>query len=234
MTLLHAYRSHAGLRRENNEDTLAALPEKGLWIVADGMGGHEQGEVASRLAVETICAEIESGKSLEAAIDTANTLVLSQPARNPGYGMGTTIVIAQTNTNRYRIAWVGDSRAYLWNGALTQLSTDHSYIQELMDAGELDAQDARTHPYRSMLTQALGITYPDELQIGIAEGELNPGDGLLLCTDGLTEELADEQIADCLAESGDAEATAQQLLDKSLDSGGKDNVTFIWLVAEAS
>lgn len=227
--LRYAYRSHTGMVRVTNEDALAVKPELGLWVVADGMGGHERGDVASRLTVETVCREVEAGHSATSAIISANHTVLSQPSDNPALAMGTTVVVMRTDAHSFRLAWVGDSRAYHWNGGLRQLSTDHSYVQELVDAGHLNANEAASHPYRSMLTQAIGVSPPDELEIGRVEGPLDPGDGLLLCSDGLTEELSDAAIARCIAATSDPEEVADQLLARTLEAGGRDNVTFIWL-----
>lgn len=225
-------RTDIGLRRSTNEDNMAAVPELGLWIVADGMGGHEQGEIASRLAVETLQERIRAGQTLEVGIRATNDIIARQPAVNPAFSMGTTVVAVLIEDYHYRIAWVGDSRAYLWNGELKQLTTDHSYVQGLVEAGKLNSADRRTHPRRSALTQALGVTDTCELRIGVVEGELLPGNGLLLCTDGLTGELTDEEIADCLTQTTDPESIAQKLLDNALSAGGKDNVTLIWLLVK--
>lgn len=223
-------RTDIGLKRGINEDSMAAVPELGLWVIADGMGGHEQGEVASRLAVETLQENIRTGKTLEVGIRAASNVIIRQPTVNPAFAMGTTVVAALVEGNHYCIAWVGDSRAYLWNGGLSQITIDHSYVQGLVEAGELDPADMRTHPDRSLLTQALGVTDTRDLQIGIVEGDLLPGNGLLLCTDGLTDELTDDEIAACLAQTTDPEDAAQKLLDSALSAGGKDNVTLIWLL----
>src|SRR5207342_3775552 len=121
--------------------------------------------------------------------------------------MGTTMVALRLDENRFELAWVGDSRAYLWNGQLRQLSSDHSYVQELIDQGAITAEQARTHPHRNVVTQALGVTDPDALKVETISGELRPGFQILLCSDGLTEEVDDTQIANLL---GQTDLSAQE------------------------
>ena len=141
--------SHVGLRRELNEDTYYSDSELGLWLVADGMGGHEFGEVASALARDAVVREVRAGKSLTDAIRSADEDIIRQSKRRAdSLPMGTTMVALRVNDNRFELGWVGDSRAYLWNGQLRQLSSDHSYVQELIDQGAITAEQARTHPHR--------------------------------------------------------------------------------------
>ncbi|TXH64081.1 MAG: serine/threonine-protein phosphatase [Thermomonas sp.] len=222
--------SHVGLRRELNEDTYYGDSELGLWLVADGMGGHEYGEVASALARETIVREIRGGTPLAEAIRIADEdIIRCSKRRGDSLPMGTTVVAARVNGSRFEVAWVGDSRVYLWrDGALTQISQDHSYVQELIAQGAITADQARSHPHRNVVTQALGVTDPNQLNVETLSGELRPGMQLLLCSDGLTEEVDDRSIAKVLAHQ---ECSAQECVDglvaAALDGGGSDNVTVV-------
>jgi len=143
--------------------------------------------------------------------------------------MGTTVVAARVQGNRFEVAWVGDSRAYLWrDGQLAQLSQDHSYVQELIAQGALTSEQARSHPHRNVVTQALGVTDPNQLNVETLTGELRPGMQLLLCSDGLTEEVDDRDIAAALRqEDCSAQETVDTLIAAALDGGGSDNVTAI-------
>ena len=154
--------SHVGLRRELNEDTYYANADLGLWLVADGMGGHEFGEVASALAREVIVAKVREGESLETAIRSADEEIIRHSRqRREALPMGTTVAAVRIQDGRFEVAWVGDSRAYVWNGQLCQLSQDHSYVQELVERGAITAEQARSHPHRNVVTQALGVTGTD-------------------------------------------------------------------------
>ncbi|SEK73322.1 protein phosphatase [Pseudoxanthomonas sp. GM95] len=222
--------SHVGLRRALNEDTYYGDSDLGLWLVADGMGGHACGEVASALARETIVREIRDGKTLGQAIRVADEeIIRTSRRRNDSLPMGTTVVAARVQGNRFEVAWVGDSRAYLWrDGQLAQLSQDHSYVQELIAQGALTSEQARSHPHRNVVTQALGVTDPAQLNVETLTGDLRPGMQLLLCSDGLTEEVDDRGIAEALRQD---DCSAQELVDTliaaALDGGGSDNVTAI-------
>jgi len=224
--------SHVGLRRELNEDTYYGDAELGLWLVADGMGGHDSGEVASALARDAIVREVRAGRSLADAILRANDDIIRQSRqRNDNMPMGTTVVAVRVASGgRFELAWVGDSRAYLWNGRLRQVSSDHSYVQELIDQGQLTPDQARSHPYRNVVTKALGVTEPDKLAIETVTGELRPGMALLLCSDGLTEEVDDAMIAAALAQKDvSAQECVDHLVAAALDGGGSDNVTAVLL-----
>ena len=222
--------THAGLRRELNEDTYYGDSELGLWLVADGMGGHEYGEVASALARETIVREIRDGTPLPQAIRIADEeIIRASRRRNDALPMGTTVVAARVQGKRFEVAWVGDSRAYLWrDGQLAQLSHDHSFVQQLIASGALTSEQARNHPQRNVVTQALGVTDPTHLNVESLTGELQPGMQLLLCSDGLTEEVDDGGIAGVLAQ---ADCSAQECVDglvaAALDGGGSDNITAV-------
>ena len=221
--------SHVGLRREHNEDTYYGDGELGLWLVADGMGGHEFGEVASALARDTIVREIRAGRPLAQAIQAADEEIIKHSRRRAeALPMGTTIAAARVKGERFEIAWVGDSRVYLWNGELRQISQDHSYVQELIDQGAITHEQARSHPHRNVVTQALGVTDPQSLKVETIAGEFKPGMQLLLCSDGLTEEVDDLTIARVLGKRDlSAQECVDQLIVAALDGGGSDNVTVV-------
>ncbi len=222
--------THVGLRREHNEDTYYADGELGLWLVADGMGGHEHGEVASALARDTLVREVAAGSDLVRAIQLADEEIIRHSTRrSEALPMGTTIAAARvTASGDYEVAWVGDSRIYVWNGGLKQLSQDHSYVQELIDQGAITSEQARSHPHRNVVTQALGVTDPQALRVECVRGQLASGTQLLLCSDGLTEEVSDSMIAGIV---GRQDLSAQECVDHlvlaALDGGGSDNVTVI-------
>jgi protein phosphatase len=222
--------THVGLRRELNEDTYYGDSELGLWLVADGMGGHEYGEVASALARETIVREIRDGTPLATAIRVADEEIIRiSRRRHDALPMGTTVVAARINGNRFEVAWVGDSRVYLWrDNQLVQLSQDHSYVQELIANGAITHEQARSHPHRNVVTQALGVTDPRNLNVETMTGELRPGMQLLLCSDGLTEEVEDRNIAKVLSHNDcSAQECVDELVAAALDGGGSDNVTVV-------
>jgi PPM family protein phosphatase len=221
--------THVGLRRELNEDTYYGDSELGLWLVADGMGGHEYGEVASALAREAIVRETRQGTPLAQAIRIADEeIIRASRKRQDALPMGTTVVATRISGNRFEVAWVGDSRVYLFDGTLKQISQDHSYVQELIDQGAITSEQARNHPHRNVVTQALGVTDPQSLRVELLRGEFGTGMQILLCSDGLTEEVSDAEIAALL---GRQELSAQECVDQlilaALDGGGSDNVTVI-------
>jgi protein phosphatase len=222
--------THVGLRRELNEDTYYGDSELGLWLVADGMGGHEYGEVASALAREAIVREVRQGMPLAQAIRTADEdIIRASHQRGDALPMGTTVVAARVAGRRFEVAWVGDSRAYLWrDGQLVQLSQDHSYVQELIGRGAISVEQARSHPHRNVVTQALGVTDPQQLNVETMSGELDAGMQLLLCSDGLTEEVGDTGISQVLSQLDcSAQECVDELVAAALDGGGSDNITVV-------
>lgn len=222
--------THVGLRREHNEDTYYADADLGLWLVADGMGGHEHGEIASALARDTLVREVGKGTELVRAIQLADEEIIRHSTRrSEALPMGTTIVALRLTSNlQFEVSWVGDSRVYVWDQELKQLSQDHSYVQELVDQGAITSEQARSHPHRNVVTQALGVTDPQSLRVESVRGELKPGMQLLLCSDGLTEEVKDSAIAAIVSRQ---DLTPQECVDHlilaALDGGGSDNVTVI-------
>ncbi len=224
--------SHCGLRRTLNEDTYYGDADLGLWLVADGMGGHDNGEIASAIARDCVAREVRDGSPLTQAITIAGEEILRQSrGRSDTLPMGTTVVAALLRNAQFEIAWVGDSRAYLWHaGKLTQLSHDHSYVQDLIAQGMLTNEEARQHPQRKMVTQALGVTSPAQLDVARLSGSLRPGTQILLCSDGLTEEVDDPTIAEILSRPGvSAQECADTLVAAALDGGGSDNITVLVL-----
>ena len=226
--LSFAAASHTGYVREINEDRFLARPELGLWLVADGMGGHAGGDIASSLATDSIGLAVNQGTPLVDAIANAHQLVCKAAANGQGLpGMGSTIVALQSQATDYQIAWVGDSRAYLWNGELTQLSKDHSYVQYLIDSGAVSPADAERHPQKHVITQSLGMPSGKPLQVDRCSCRWSQGHKVLLCSDGLTNELSDREIAEILVRSQDDQAVVDKLLEAALEKGGRDNITVV-------
>ena len=222
--------THVGLRRAHNEDTYWADDSLGLWLVAAGMGGHEYGEVASAVARDTLVREFGAGRNLAEAIRSADEAIIAlSQRRSETLPMGTTVAALRLQGGEYEVAWVGDSRVYLWqDGALRQLSQDHSYVQELVAQGAISAEQARSHPHRNMVTQALGITAPQQLQVETRRGRVEAGMQFLICSDGLTEEVDDGSIATVLARDElAAQECVEHLILAALDAGGSDNVTVL-------
>lgn len=230
MIIEFGHGTHVGLRREHNEDTYHGDAALGLWLVADGMGGHEHGEVASAMARSAVVEGVENGLSIVDAIARANREIIAHAqGRNEDLPMGTTIVAVRFLGQRFEAAWVGDSRIYHWHaGKLTQISADHSYVRTLVEQGIVTAEQARRHPHRNVITQALGVTDPENLQIERVDGQLSRGDQLLLCSDGLTEEVDEGAIAALLArEDIGSQECVDQLILAALNHGGSDNITAI-------
>jgi len=224
--------THEGLKRDHNEDTYAMEPEYNTWVVTDGMGGHQHGEVASAMARDFVVAGIKQGKSLEEAVRYAGQLVAEEAHRgDEPLPMGTTVVACHLVANKAKFAWVGDSRIYALSpeNELKQVSNDHSYVQELVDQGAISIEQARAHPHRNVVTQALGVSSVDDLFVETAEMDIESGHRLLLCSDGLTEEVADSEISHMLARRIDVQETIDQLLVGALENGGSDNITIILL-----
>lgn len=232
----HGQHSSPGRVRDHNEDAIAAEPELGLWIVADGMGGHEAGEVASAMVVDHIAVRVRDGAGLESAILDAQQELKKAVERGDGpEGMGTTVVVAQICGDRYEIAWVGDSRAYVWHdGHLRQLTHDHSFVQQLVDEGAISPDEAERHPERSTLSRCLGGGIDDELIVDTVTGTLFAGERLILCTDGVNSELDGEQIAACFHDALGTSAAnaARRLVEAAVQAGGRDNATAIVITAD--
>lgn len=226
-------RTDVGSVREQNEDSLIVSPP--LFVVADGMGGHAAGEVASEIAVNTIAELAPDHADAEAlghAVEEANRDIINAAIAGEGReGMGTTVTAAILERNRLVIAQVGDSRAYLLhNGEMTQLTRDHSLMANMIEAGQITPEEARFHPSRSVITRALGNdpdTVPDLYEINVESG-----DRLLLCSDGLYSMLEDDEIAAVMRRVNDPQRCATTLVNGAIAAGGHDNVTVIIADAE--
>ncbi|MGR9100095.1 MAG: PP2C family protein-serine/threonine phosphatase [Gammaproteobacteria bacterium] len=223
---------HVGLARESNEDSFLALPKKSLWAVVDGMGGHECGEVASAVAVAAMKSAICNGLSLEQAMQHAHRTI--RKIADEGFAksdMGATAVaLSVESTDRYKIAWIGDSRAYLWrSGSLTQLTRDHSYVQLMIDRGLISREAAAGHPYKNVVTRALGSRESEEIRPETAAGEILQNDIFLLCSDGLSGEVSDETLAKIMSQNCDVQEKVRHLVSAALESGGNDNITIVLL-----
>jgi serine/threonine protein phosphatase PrpC len=221
--------THVGLRRTRNEDTYYADASLGLFLVADGMGGHQHGEVASALVRDVVVDLVSLGHNLiEAVLGAAERLLAHTRHSFDVLPMGTTIAVLRVIGDGYEVAWVGDSRVYLWKKELRQISHDHSLVQALVEAGQLDPAQAAQHPQRNVLTQALGVTAIEQLHIGMARGQVESGMGFLLCSDGLTEGVSDASIARTMARTDlAAQECVDLLLLSALDGGGDDNITVL-------
>ncbi len=210
-------------------------PSLGLWAVADGMGGHQRGEVASALAVQTLREQVEQGAALSAAVLSAHAAILAAGAHDSASrGMGTTLVAVQMHDSEFTLAWVGDSRAYRISAAqIEPLSSDHSWVQSMVDAGEMSGEEARNHPRRNVITQCLGQA-ENVPEPGLISGQLQPGEILLLCSDGLTGELTDAQILEQSSSAETLDGLVSQLVRAANQHGGKDNVSCIVLACEVT
>jgi PPM family protein phosphatase len=229
-------RTDRGKVRTSNEDAFAASAKQGVFLVADGMGGHAAGEVASQIAAttveEVIAIQRNSAASPESimrrAAQEANTRIYEAQRRRPEYaGMGSTLTVISFREACYYVAHVGDSRAYLLrDGNLEQLTRDHSLVWQLLERGVLAKHELPLHPQKNLITRSIG-PHP-EAEIDVERGEAKEGDIYLLCSDGLTDVASDEAIRVILADAG---KTPQQLcdalVDAALDGGGPDNVTAV-------
>lgn len=215
-------------RRNHNEDTFLIDRELGLVIVADGVGGHHSGEVASALTCEVIRREISAGSNLTQAIDRANGEVIAAVHTGKGKpGMGSTVVACLITKTGYELAWVGDSRAYLWDGKLSLLTRDHSFVEAQLASGQISLEEARTHPRRNVILQAVGLQTDGQLDIGTNCGQLAPKSCLLLCSDGITDPLDSAQLSQLLGLRTTPDETCQQMVDTALQCGGRDNTTAV-------
>jgi len=232
MNLAWAGATDVGRVRQGNED--AFLAEQTVFVVADGMGGHNAGEVASELAVTTLRYAlrdpITSTEQLRELVQTANTTIYTASLDDSTQrGMGTTVtalVIIPNVNDRVLVANVGDSRTYiLRNDVLTRITTDHSYVQELVNEGVISAEDARRHPQKNIVTRALGIDR--HVAVDVFSHDVKPGDRFLLCSDGLVDEVTDTQIASVLSAQTSPTEAARELVATANDLGGRDNITVV-------
>ena len=237
MRLGAAASTDVGLCRAANEDSFAMAPEVGLYLVADGMGGHRAGQIASQLASESALRAIEALRSTETspseklrqAVACANREIHQKAERNADLrGMGTTLVAILVENGRVALAHVGDSRAYrIRRGRIRLLTDDHSIVGELLRRQKISEGDAREHPHRHVLTKALGVapsTQPD-----LAELTPLPGDTFVLCSDGLTTHLQDGEILEVVEQDRELQKTCDALIASANRRGGLDNITILTL-----
>jgi protein phosphatase len=229
-----AARTDPGIVRPLNEDAYGVDPDNGLFIVADGLGGYNAGEVASTLAVSALLGELPGGavdldpaQVLRSHLEKVNRDIYRAATHSVAFeGMATTLVLAWLVGERLWVAHVGDSRLYrLRHGELEQLTRDHSFSQELLDAGMLTEQEARQMPARNLVTRALGVDASVEPEI--CEVDVEAGDVLLLCSDGVSEAVAPAEIATALAGEGALADVVIDLVDRANSAGGRDNATTV-------
>ena len=225
-----AARTSTGRIRTSNEDSFGYRADRGIFLVCDGMGGAAGGEVASRMTVQTVLERMSSDsatspEALHQAIADANQAVLDCAERDPGlYGMGTTLVALLVRPGSAMIAHAGDSRCYLFRaGNLTRCTHDHSLVDEQMRLGTMTQEEAERSPFRSVITRAVG-TQKSVMEEAV-EIDTQPGDVFLLCTDGLTREVNETQIAEAMKAGGALDEAAARLVDAANEAGGRDNVT---------
>jgi len=224
-----------GRVRKTNEDSALVMSAPGVYAVADGMGGHNAGDVASKLAVDCMRRRMLGRKPhvalLQNAVQETNIVLLQRAKEDPAYhGMGTTLTLLCEQEDSALIAHVGDSRCYRCrSGTLQQCTQDHSLVGELMRQGVLTPEEARAHPYRNVITRSLGTA--GHVEVDIQEVDVRPGDRFLLCSDGLCGLVSDEDIAGLLRvdRNKSVEAAADALLAAALDAGGTDNITLLVL-----
>ena len=230
-------RTDIGLVRTLNEDRFVDRPSIGLWAVADGMGGHRAGDVASGMLAETL-AQVETFGSGYAFLDNVTdavqrvnrALIAHAAIAAPGAVIGSTVVVLIAYAGYYACLWAGDSRAYLVRGAkIEQITRDHSMVQELIDSGTIGRGEAKTHGRANVITRAVGVS--DRLALDTHQGAIHDGDIFLLCSDGLTGLVEDREIAAHLADHSLEEA-ADALIALTLTRGAKDNVTLVIVRAE--
>ena len=231
-----AARTDVGIVRSGNEDNYLMLADRGIFIVADGMGGHAAGEVASEMAVRITSSEIgslrglsdeQASARLSTAIRTANEAIFERTlSEHDKRGMGTTATVLALLPRRYLIGQVGDSRAYLLrSGRFHQLTKDHSYVQEQVDAGLLTPDQARVHPYSNVITRCVGAS--GDVVPDIYFGSLEQGDIILLASDGLTGMLEDAQLTRILTSDGGPQHWVDRMISEANRRGGLDNITAI-------
>lgn len=220
--------THTGNVRSHNEDSFFASKDLGLWLVADGMGGHAGGEIASSLAKDTIVTSVSRGEDIEDAIQQAHLAILqSIDGGNGKMGMGTTAIAMRLDGDDFKLAWVGDSRAYRWNGVLSQISKDQSLVQVMVDMGTITREEARFHPRKNIITQYVGQPDHSRLQVDSLRSTLDGDQKIILCSDGLSDEVGDDEIADVLSQGLGDQAIAERLIELALLNGGRDNITVI-------
>lgn len=234
---MQAYaRTDIGCVRKMNQDvffytTQPIGPLPNLFIVADGMGGHRAGDFAARYAIDVCVDSIKNSnhaspiKALDEAVKLANSKVFEKSESSAEYqGMGTTMVLCFIESGQLYVANVGDSRLYLLGDGLSQVTEDHSYVAAMVRAGEITEEEARFHPDKNMITRAIGVS--ETVRVDYFEVDLKNGDRILLCSDGLTNMVTDQEIGEILDQESPQQAV-DDLIERAIDYGGADNITAI-------
>lgn len=223
--LQFAGKTDVGSREGKNEDCIGWDLKRNVWLVADGMGGHASGQVASNIAKDSLLASSPEKSTATQIVDAHEEIIAAAAKDEQLSGMGTTIVVAKIIRRSAEIAWVGDSRAYLWRGQqLTQLTRDHSFLEELRSRSMLSEKQLRADPRSNLVTQTLGLGNPKP---SVEITPLRFGDWILLCSDGLNDELDDSEIAAILAAHTSVETAVDALIDAAVQHGGRDNTSVI-------
>ena len=225
-------RTNVGLKRSINEDSILVETDRGLWAVADGMGGHEAGEIASAMVTDALrclpeTADIDelAGQAVQALRDVNRELIALARSSDSRQTIGTTVVGLAVTDGTFRCFWMGDSRAYLLrDGEIGRLTRDHSLVQNLVDAGMLSPDEAETHENANLITRAVGVA--EDCEVDVVSGEARPGDLFVLASDGLTRVVKDQELADEL-QGGSTNEAADRLLETVLARGAPDNVSQI-------
>ncbi len=242
--------THPGMKRELNEDNFSILEDEGVFVVADGMGGHNAGEIASEITIDTIAKFFQASSKdedvtwpykmdpslsvnankLMVGIKFANRTIFRNASANTAYaGMGTTVVaiLTKNGDDEIYVAHVGDSRCYCFcEDELIQVTEDHSLLNEYIKAGQITKEQAKNFPHKNVIMRALGMK--DNVLVDIQKKRVKPGETYLLCSDGLSDMLTDEEIADILKKyPDDIKGAAQELIDQANANGGKDNITVV-------
>lgn len=225
-------KTDVGLRRKVNEDSLLVRTERGLWAVADGMGGHDAGDVASSKVTESLL-ELPDADNLDQLVESAvaalkqvnQDLILLAGGRDSDRSIGSTVVGLAIADGQFRCFWAGDSRGYrLRDGQIIQLTRDHSLVQDLVDSGMLQPDEAVDHPNSNIITRAVGVA--QDLRVDTVSGDVKTGDQFFLATDGVTRLISDEELASELTSNPPAHA-ARKLIDTVLARGAPDNASLI-------
>jgi protein phosphatase len=223
--------THVGKVRQRNEDSYLTRPEAGIWAVADGMGGHDHGDIASQILIDalrsierpTSAADLLSRCEKQVAI--ANDRLKTISRERGGATIGTTVAVLLAYDSHYACVWSGDSRIYVVRaGQLAQLSRDHTEVQDLLSGGVITPDEAKTWPGSNAITRAIGVF--DEPELEVTSGPLQPGDSFIICSDGLTQHVQDHEILSCVLANFSQQA-CDRLLELTLERGATDNVTII-------
>lgn len=229
--------THSGMVRKNNEDAIGMISGKNVFVLSDGMGGHNAGEIASRYIVDTVIEEIEKSEILESeeawfslfiqSVDKANSKVFEHAASHPDTkGMGGTVCILFLNKSRYYLAWAGDSRIYhLTDNKIRLLTEDHSYVWQLYKSGSISQKEMASHPMKNVIFRAVG--YTETIETDCKSGDYHEGDIFLLCSDGLNNELSEREIQNILLRSKGIQQAAEKLVNSANENGGGDNISVI-------